>query len=220
MDGIFETLKALENNPEAMDDFIKKYEPFILKSASKTCKRYITKSDDEWSIALFAFHKAMQNYKDDKGSFFTFSERIIHNALVDYFRKQGKFHQEIQVEILPETKEVSTVKVDIKDEIDSINPVLKSYNISFMDLTEVSPKAKKTKEACSKVVVYLLDHPLLINHMQEEKQLPIKIIQKNLKLPRKLLERHRKYIIAVVEILKGDYPYLSEYLKDLKGGSK
>ena len=220
MDGIFKTLKALENNPKAMDDFIKKYEPFILKSASKTCKRYITKSDDEWSIALFAFHKAIQNYKDDKGSFFTFSERIIHNALVDYFRKQGKFHQEIQVEILPETKEVSTVKVDIKDEINSITPVLKSYNISFMDLTLVSPKAKKTKEACSKVVVYLLDHPLLINHMQEEKQLPIKIIQKNLKLPRKLLERHRKYIIAVVEILKGDYPYLSEYLKDLKGGSK
>jgi RNA polymerase sigma factor len=69
-------------------------------------------------------------------------------------------------------------------------------------------------------VIYLLDHPLLITQIQHEKYLPIKIIQKNLKVPRKLLERHRKYIIAVVEILKGDYPYLSEYLKDLKGGSK
>lgn len=177
MDTILETLKALENNPKAMDDFIKKYEPFILKSASKTCKRYITKSDDEWSIALFAFHKAIQNYQEDKGSFFTFSERIIHNALIDYFRKQGKFHQEIQVEILPETKEVSTVKVDIKDEIDSISPILKAYDFSFMDLADVSPKAKNQRRVCPCDQI-----PLRPSYVNEPyaigKQLPIKLIQK------------------------------------------
>jgi len=43
--------------------------------------------------------------------------------------------------------------------------------------------------------------------------LPIKDIESCEKLPRKILERHRKYIIAGAEILKGDYPILSGYLK-------
>ncbi len=35
----------------------------------------------------------------------------------------------------------------------------------------------------------------------------------NLHLPRKIIERHRKYIIAGIEIISGNYPILSEYLK-------
>jgi len=31
-------------------------------------------------------------------------------------------------------------------------------------------------------------------------------------VPRKVLERHRKYIIAAVVILTGDYPGLTDYL--------
>ena len=33
-------------------------------------------------------------------------------------------------------------------------------------------------------------------------------------LSRKLIDRHRRYIIAVAEILKGDYPLLGDYIKD------
>ena len=52
--------------------------------------------------------------------------------------------------------------------------------------------------------------------MRDSKQLPIKIIEKNTDIPRKILERYRKYLIAVAEILSGDYPYLSEYLSYIK----
>jgi RNA polymerase sigma factor len=42
------------------------------------------------------------------------------------------------------------------------------------------------------------------------------MIEKNTNVPRKILERHRKYIIAAIEILSGEYPYLADYLRYIR----
>jgi RNA polymerase sigma factor len=42
------------------------------------------------------------------------------------------------------------------------------------------------------------------------------MIEKNSQVPRKILERHRKYIVAAIEILSGEYPYLAEYLRYIR----
>jgi len=38
-------------------------------------------------------------------------------------------------------------------------------------------------------------------------------------VPRKIIERHRKYIIAATEIVGGDYPHLSQYMSFIKRGT-
>jgi RNA polymerase sigma factor len=43
--------------------------------------------------------------------------------------------------------------------------------------------------------------------------LPLNIIEKYTNVPRKLLERHRKYIIAALEIMSGDFPNLAGYME-------
>jgi RNA polymerase sigma factor len=85
-----------------------------------------------------------------------------------------------------------------------------------MELAESSPKASKTKAACAEAVRYLVQNPLLLNELRKSKSLPLKIIEKNCGLPRKVVERHRKYIIAGAEIMDGDYPVLSEYLRFMR----
>jgi len=62
----------------------------------------------------------------------------------------------------------------------------------------------------------MLSSPLLTADMKHSKLLPIKKITENTKVPRKIIERHRKYIVTAVEILSGDYPHLSEYLAYMK----
>ena len=101
-------------------------------------------------------------------------------------------------------------------EIESLGNVLAVYGFSFFDLADASPKASKTKEACRDAVLFLLSSPVLFREMKASGMLPIKIIGNNIDLPRKILERHRKYIIAAAEILNGDYPCLSEYLGYIK----
>jgi DNA-directed RNA polymerase specialized sigma24 family protein len=77
-------------DPAALDGFVRKYESFILKCASNTSKRYITKSDDEWSVAMEAFCSAIASYSYEKGSFLSFAELLIRRRLIDYFRLEQR----------------------------------------------------------------------------------------------------------------------------------
>lgn len=214
-----------------LEILIKKNEPFILKCAAAATNRYISKNDDEWSIALLSFTKAVQLYHMDKGSFLSFADLLMKRGLIDYHRSQNKYNSEISVSPdvfdtdLDENDEnialhivvaekISQKKDEtLKEEILSANEMLSEYGFTFYDLVNCSPKAAKTKSACGKAVQYLLDNPLLMKEIQHSKQLPIKIIEKNCKVPRKLLERHRKYIIAAAEILAGEYPSLAHYMR-------
>jgi RNA polymerase sigma factor len=207
---------TVAHDDEKLSEFIKQYEFFILKTASKTAKHYISKNDDEWAIALAAFSDAVKKYEYERGSFISFAELIIRNSLIDYYRIQGKHSNEIHVEQIEDEAIIEYNDDNLKLEIEAITQVLNSYRFSFMDLVDCSPKASKTRIACAKAVSYILKNPLLMNEMRASKQLSVKIIEKNMDIPRKIIERHRKYIITAAEILYGDYPYLAEYLSYIR----
>ena len=103
-----------------------------------------------------------------------------------------------------------------KYEIQAANSTFQEFGFTFFDLVSCSPKSYKTKGACKKAVLYLMENPLLLNQMMQTKQLPIKLIQKNTALPRKILEHHRKYIIAATILLSGEYPMLAEYISYIR----
>lgn len=228
-------LLAMEakNNVDSMNKLITQYENFILRCASSAARSYISKSDDEWSIALSAFTEAIKNYSAGKGSFLNFAELVIRRRIIDFMRSKSRYAPEITVnpslfntDVQDEeeysmqseiAKKVSVVEENsIKMEITLINEVFSGYGFSFMDLTECSPKAEKTKKSCAKVVAYLINNPILISEIKIKKQLPLNIIEKNTKVPRKLLERHRKYIIAALEIMSGDFPNLAGYMRYIR----
>ena len=221
-----------KNNEDSLNKLVSQYENFILKCASSAARDYISKSDDEWSIALSAFSEAIKNYSVGKGSFLNFAELVIRRRIIDFMRGKSRYAPEVSVnpslfgtdsqdeedyymqsEI---AKKVSSVDDTLKLEITLANEIFLEYGFSFMDLTECSPKAEKTKKSCSKAVAYLLKNPILLNEIKIKKQLPLNIIEINTKIPRKLLERHRKYIIAAVEIMSGDYPNLAEYMRYIR----
>ena len=95
-----------------------------------------------------------------------------------------------------------------------IPQILRDYGFSFFDLTDCSPKAGKTKDQCGKAiaVIMLLEHPPLMEKLRASKMLPIRELSLASGVSRKVIERHRKYIIACAEILSGDFPILGTYL--------
>lgn len=211
---------AAAKDAQQISELIEQHEQFILHSAAKTAKRNILKSDDEWSIALTAFYDAIKKYSYEKGSFIAFAELLIHNKLVDYYRGQNRYNAELQVDWIDDRAADDSNDYSIKYEIEALGEVLNSYGLTFSDLAESSPKTGKTRTSCARVVTYIMQKPILIEDMRSAKQLPLKIIEKNTQTPRKIIERHRKYIVAAVEILSGDYPYLSEYLRYIKEAVK
>lgn len=230
-------IEASDNQP-SLNLLIEQCEPYIIKTASTVTHHYITKSDDEWSIALIAFVQAVTNYDLDKGSFLSFAKLVIQRRLVDYIRNQNKHSLEISVDPISfdiDNEDNDTdvsLQLAIADkvsqdnqnsiqlEITAINEVFLSYGFTFFDLTDCSPHAKKTKKSCAMAIAFILLNPLIISELRSSKQLPLKIIEKNAKVPRKILERHRKYIIAAIEILSGEYPLLAEYLQYIRDEMK
>ena len=166
--------------------FMERHELFILKTASKISRHYISKNDDEWSVAMGAFSEAVVKYDFEQGSFMAFAERIIHQRLVDHFRIRGRQSVEIPVDFIEEEAIVLNNDSSLILEIEAVTEILLNYGFSFMDLVDCSPKAEKTKKDCAKAVQYISTNPIMIQEMRTSKQLPLKIIEKMLGYPEKL----------------------------------
>ena len=210
--NINEEILNIRRDANLLDAFLQDYETFVLASASEVSKRFISKSDDEWSIALIAFYNAIKSFDADKGSFFPYAKLMIRSRLIDYFRSQGRHANQISLEFVEESEMITESReLGVNEEIESLTQTLKQYGFGFAELARSSPKAEKTRDACKKAVRYLIKTPVLLADMQKTKMLPIKIIEKNTQVPRKILERHRRYIMTAAEIITGDYPNLREY---------
>ena len=206
---------------------------FILRNASKTCKRFITDSDDEYEIALVAFCEAVRTYNAEAGGFAGFASLVIRRRLMDYFDTQKRRSREIAAgsAMTWDEGEPSGVVAEVqrqlarddqdqsrtvRDEILAMTAILKEYGFTFFDVAKASPRAEKTKRGCARAVNWMLAVAERILNMRLTRSLPIAALCKALELARKLIERHRRYIIASTEILDGDFPQLAEYLDYIK----
>ena len=82
---------AKEDN-QAADDLIRRYIPFIRAEGSKFLGRFCTDNDDEYSIAMIAFHEAIMEYSRERGAFLKYAGLLIRSRLTDYARKESR-HQ-------------------------------------------------------------------------------------------------------------------------------
>ncbi|MCY7801218.1 RNA polymerase subunit sigma, partial [Bacillus haynesii] len=51
-----------KGNQQLQNELIDQYKPFVAKTVSSVCKRYIDEKDDEFSIGLIAFNEAIEKY--------------------------------------------------------------------------------------------------------------------------------------------------------------
>lgn len=223
-------IKIQQGDLALQNKIIKKYKPFIAKTVSSVCKRYIDERDDEFSIGLIAFNEAIEKYSKDKGSsLLSFAELIIKRRVIDYIRKESRVktinfdsnekseeeHAQNQVESelsLDEYKK-SIEQEHRQEEIAHYAMVLAEFGLSFSDLIENSPKHRDARQSAILVAKTLVGEEKLTRMLFEKKQLPIKQLEALVDVSRKTIERNRKYIIAIAIIFAGDYIYLKDYIK-------
>lgn len=217
----------VRGNSEELNKFMEEFKPFIISTAEKTLNRYVDcKNDEEWSIALLAFNEAIGNYEINKGSFLSFSKMVIKARLIDYYRKESKHKNIIYVnKISDEEEEIDLSEKQAIDEyhkesnneyrkieIQQLTEELKKWDITFKDLVKASPKRTATRKIYNIIIKFILNDEKALNYVLNKKTIPISEIEKNTLVPRKKIERSRKYIISVLLIILGDYEYLKEYV--------
>lgn len=235
MDNINKQALAAASDEAKLNEFINSQYSFILSCAGKHSGRFISKEDDEFSVALYAFYEATCKYNESVGDFLPFAAMVIKRRLTDHYRTQKRFSEEhatspdvfsgnldedssdtIQYEV--QEKLVSNTELSAAYEIEAVTTEFAEFGFTFMDLADVSPRAAKTKNQCKDAVSCILSSPVLLDSIKNLHTFPVKALSEQSGVNKKTIERHRKYIIAGVIILTGDYPILAEYMKHLKKG--
>lgn len=224
-------LLAQKGDTDAIHELLSSYAPFIKKTAAQVCKRFIDDHDDEWSIALSAFHEAVKGYEKNKNaSFLTFAHMIIRRRIIDFIRKESQ-RSEFSYDFNAGTEEdeanhwiedsAAIKQFDVhkqtelrKEEIGQYEKILMEFDLSFHILVKVSPSHEDARRTAIQIAQMVAETDEYLDYLKDKKKLPIKDIERHVKVSRKTIERNRKYIIAMALLLKSDLYYLKDYLKE------
>ncbi len=218
------------------DEFIRTYIPFIRSEASKFLSRVCLEQDDEYSIALIAFHEAIQGYDAGRGSFLSYAAMLIRSRLMDYRRRESRHGGTLSLEtetddnghtildVLADERDYFEESANLeatRQEIAELSGIMQSFGVSFSDVADHAPRQERTLAACTQAVRYASEHKEILEELLRTKKLPMTHLVRGSGVERKTLERHRKYLLAMLLILTNGYEIIRGHLRHVlkKGGN-
>ncbi len=218
-----------KNSMHHAEELILSSMPFIRAQVSKYLNQPVfDNSLDEVSIAMIAFHEAIQSYQKDKGAFFAYAALLIRSRLVDYTRSQSKHVSHISLDA-PVSDENDALQIDrfahthdhsdqilvreaTLQEIEELAEQLKTYGLTFSDIASNAPKQNRSKEACQKILSCARKHSEVLDELVHKKRLPLKKLCEIAQVDRKTAERHRRYLVGLLLIYTNGYEILRSHL--------
>ena len=213
---------------DVADELIRDYMPFIRSECAKFAQKELHYGkDDELSIGMLAFHEAIRSYSRLKGAFLKYAALLIKSRLIDFARKEKRHEGHISLDapidekghLLSETlsdninPQEEKMRVSAtKEEILELSMTLAQFGVSLKDVVDNCPLQKRSYEKCLKAIAYAKDNEDLLNDLLNTKRLPIKELSKATKVSTKTLERHRRYLIAMLVIYTNGYEIIRNHL--------
>lgn len=226
--SILQSVKLAQDDIHAADALIRAYQPFIRSEVSRFINRHAGENDDEVSIGMLAFHEAIQSYSKLKGSFLNFASLLIKNRLIDYVRHEKRHQGQVSLDrpisesgddslidtIAGKSDSKELVRVEAtKKEIEEFIEELSYFGLTLEDMSESSPKQKRTLDSCHEVIRFVNSNKNILNIIMETKKLPITLLVENTSISKKTLERHRKYVLSMVLVLTNGFDIMRGHLE-------
>lgn len=228
------TWQRLKEDSEAREDFLAKSQTFICHVASQACFRFLEWGrDEELSEALIAFNEAIDLFIMDKGvPFLAYARVLIKRRLIDYHRKQqlrqaSSLDQEdigrgIEIHLSLDEFQEKEQRRERAEEIEQFTKALATVNLTFQDLVAVSPKHRDSRETLLRAARELAFDTELWSQTERTGKVPMQALALKTQIHPKVLERGRKYILAVALLMANqhDYVYLREYVLPRERGGR
>ncbi len=231
--SIVERALLAKGSSTAADALIRDYLPFIRAQAAKATGRLITEQDDEMSIAMIAFHEAIESFSKSRGAFLAYASLVIRRKLIDYYRKErrhlghGSLDAPLKKEddggasladVLPDGEdaaEAPALRDATRLEIAELSAQLSDFGLSLSDIADNCPKQQRTLAACAQALAYARQNTQLIAELKRSKKLPLSALSEGSGVERKTLERHRRYIMALMLLYSNGYRLIRGHLKQV-----
>ena len=234
---VFE-VRAAQTDPAAADALIGQYMPFI---RSETCKfthaPIEAGHEDELSIATLAFYEAALSYQRGRGAFLPYAAAAIRNRLIDHYRVEQRHGGTVSLDVpagedgrllsetLPDTRD-EIAAYDLREatraEIAEFGRQLASFGIGFSDVADNCPRQERTLAACQAVLDCARANPILLDKLLRTGRLPIRDLVLGSGVDKKTIERHRKYLVAILLAFTNGYEIIRGHLCQLtpRGGTR
>lgn len=224
--------QTIKDEPLVREDFLKESQPFIRHVTNQVCHRILDWGrDDELSEAFIAFNEAIDHYEEERGvPFLAYARLLIKRRLIDYYRrKKSREALPLDQEDIGQAVEIHLGLHEFREreqnqeramEIKEFAKALTQYDLKFDDLVNVSPKHRDTRETLLRVAKILANDPDLWSQVERKKKVPMQALALKSQVHLKVLERGRKFILAVAVLIanRHDFIYLREYVLPGGGG--
>lgn len=229
-------VQAAKEDVQAAEDLLRDYLPFIRSEASKCLGRVCSDQDDALSIAMMAFHEAILGYDAQRGAFLPYAALRIKSRIIDWQRREARHQGQLSLDatVDEEAQPLIASLADHRDhyeeaaglaatqqEIAELSAVMASFGVTFSDVAAHSPKQERTLAACRTAIRYAQEDQALLAELLRTKKLPLAALVRGSGVDRKTLERHRKYVLAMLLILTNGYEIIRGHLRHVlkeKGG--
>lgn len=230
---IAEQAAEAKTDTRAEDAFVRRYLPFIRAQTAKFLHRPPDDGDDELSVALFAFHEAVLGYSAARGPFLKYAALLIRSRLIDWARKEKRRGTVLSFETPagsgdPALEDMladgtdAAAELELREaaraEIEELSRQMADYGLTLSDVAESCPRRRRTLDACRRAVTFARERPELLRDFLRTKRLPLAALCEGSGAQRKTLERHRKYLAALLLIYTNGYEIIRGHLKQVFGG--
>lgn len=213
---------SAKRSHEELEALLTEYRPFVLSAVLSV---YPAGGDDALQTGFIAFTQAVNIYSEDKGAFLSLARTIIKRRVVDFIRKETSVKEDAMLDGSQDDTDgmvqsasalvyrVKQENEERREEMDAFAAELEKWSISISQLAKASPHHESTKSACKTVIYEMISNDSLLEAFMREKRLPVVELTRKTGIKRKLIEDHRRYIVAAIIIHAGDFPYMQEYVK-------
>ena len=234
---IVSMVAAAKGDSLAADELVRKYLPFIRSETAKHIRRGVTDSDDEFSIAMMAFHEAVLAYERLRGAFLPFAAKAIRSRIIDYQRRELRHRGQLSLQETGEEDDrelqarldtgddpigVHTDRTAARQELQHFALELSRFGLSLTDIADNCPRQERTLSACHRALRHARENPALLEQAVSSGKLPITQLAAGANVERKTLERHRKYMMALLLAYTNGFEIIRGHLGQValvKGGA-
>ena len=215
-----------DGNDKDRNKLIEEYIPFIQKTAAQQLDRFIEMENNEmYSISLMAFNEAIDKYNRDKGSFLNFASMVIKSRIIDQLRKESK-NSSFVISSIENNEEVEKSgalavdsfesKIEAKEDMNQLIKRMAEFDVTLDDLVNESPKHLDTRLMAIKIGRFIYENKELREKLIRTQNLPSSELVDQMQVSKKILQRSRKFIIAIVLILDSNLDTMKYYITQIE----
>jgi RNA polymerase sigma factor len=220
-------LELAQTDKHSLNTLIHDYMPFIKKCLSTVFFKADERRNNT-TEAMLAFIHSVKTYNPENGAFIPYAQTVIRNRLINAALKEAAIKKTFfalsiskdengtdgqwEPEAARRQYEIAEEHKNLKMEIQAINREFGRWGFELLDLVKTCPKQERSRQTCGTIARKALENSKIIGEMARTHTLPIKQLAALSCYPEKTLEKYRRYIVALIVIMEGDYPYLRSFL--------